>query len=570
MPRFGDDLVAAIESAERWAIHDPDPVSRSKLDTLIDAGDPALIRLFSGRLAFGTAGLRAEVGVGPTKMNALVVRQTTAGVVDWLRRSGIAKPRVVIGFDARHDSHAWARHGAAAVHAGGGHPLCATEAAPTPVFAHALLTERADAAIVVTASHNPPADNGYKLYLGDGLQLTAPADVEIAERIEALAQSWSSFGTQIDDAYAEFEFGDPDLTASWIAYHHQSAMSALMTDRRTVSLAYTAMHGVAGPSIMHTFQSAGFVQPIVVAEQFEPDGDFPTVPFPNPEETGAMDLVMATARKHRADVAVANDPDGDRVAVAVPSRNGDGFTALSGNELGALLGDHVLRHTTGSDRLVARSVVSSRQLDALAAAAGVHCEVTLTGFKWIARPIVTHAPLRFVFGFEEAIGYCIGERVRDKDGVTAALVAAEMFAGFRAANSSAWQRLDELAAAHGVYANRPIVIRFDDDPSRGAKLMAKLEGPLPDALGGQRIVESGPVGLGSLPPTPGLHMVTADDTRVIVRPSGTEPKFKAYIEVIQPVQDHALVHVEAARERAASRLEAVTADVQALLNPGRG
>lgn len=561
--RFGEALVAATEDAQRWAIHDPDPITRGQTDALVDAGDPALIRLFTGRIAFGTAGLRAEVGAGPNRMNALVVRQTTAAVVAWLQASGITRPRVVIGFDARHDSRRFAAHAAAAVTAGGADPLRSDDHAPTPVYAHALLAEGADAAIVITASHNPPADNGYKLYLGDGLQLVDPADIEIASIIDTLARGWHEHGPAIDDAFAELDDSALRSTADWVAGHRTSAVAALFTENRDVTVAYTAMHGVGGVPIMQAFEAAGFDAPIVVAEQHEPDGDFPTVSFPNPEEPGAFDLVMAAAGVHQADAALANDPDADRLAVAVPGRSGGEFVALSGNELGVLLADHVLRHTSGDDRLVARSVVSSRQLDVMAAAAGVQAKVTLTGFKWVARPILTHAALQYIFGYEEAIGYCVGDRVRDKDGVTAALVAAEMLATLKAADTSVWQRLDELASEHGVYANHPISIRFDDDPSRVDALMQQVEASPPSQLGGAAVIDSGPVGLGALPATAGLHLVADDGTQVIVRPSGTEPKIKAYIEVIEPVADD---DVAAARARAAERLTNVVADVQVLLS----
>ena len=565
--RFGDEFVAASEAAQRWAIHDPDSVTRGQIDALVDSSDPALVRLFAGRLAFGTAGLRAEVGPGPNRMNALVVRQTTAAVVAWLKAGGVATPTVLIGFDARRDSRQFAAHAAAAVAAGGGVPLLGDGWAPTPVFAHAILDEEADAGVVITASHNPPDDNGYKLYLGDGIQLVAPADSEIAAVIEDLAARWHEYGPDIDDAFAEQSAtGSGPTTRStetWVQDHRAAAVQALFTNDRDVTVAYSAMHGVGGDPIVEAFRAAGFADPLVVAEQFEPDGNFPTVPFPNPEEPGAFDMLLALADSAGTDVALANDPDADRLAMAVPARTGAGFTPLSGNELGVLLADHVLRNTEGADRIVARSVVSSRLLDAMASAAGSECEVTLTGFKWVARSITDRPDRRFVFGFEEAIGYCIGDHVRDKDGVTAALVAAEVVAGLKRAGSSVWQRLDQITAVHGVYANHPISVRFDDDPTRVAALMERVDAEPPVTLGGSSVSESGPVGLGALPPTSGLHLVTEDNTQVIVRPSGTEPKIKAYIEVIEGVDDG---DVAVARERANARLEAVVADVRALLS----
>jgi len=287
------------------------------------------------------------------------------------------------------------------------------------------------------------------------------------------------------------------------------------------------------------------------------------VPFPNPEEPGASDLVMALAATEGADAAFANDPDADRLALSVPARDGDTMVSLSGNELGVLLADHVLRHTVGNDRLVARSVVSSRMLDAMATTAGVACEVTLTGFKWVARPIVSQPEKNFVFGYEEAIGYCIGDRVRDKDGVTAALVAAEMIATLQDSGETVWDRLDTLAAAHGVHANHPISVRFDQDPSRVDALMEQVQANPPAVITGSPVAQVGPLGLGALPPATGLHLLTEDNTQVIVRPSGTEPKIKAYLEVIEPVTTN---DVAAARARAAARLSAVVADVRQLLS----
>jgi len=565
MARFGDELVAAVERAERWAIHDPDPATRGAIDKLIDAGDPALIRLFTGRISFGTAGLRAPVGPGPNRMNALVVRQTTSAVVEWLQANGAPEPVVVIGFDARPDSEAFADHAAAAVRASGGVAHQADAAAPTPVFAHALLAVGADAAIVITASHNPAADNGYKLYLGDGLQLVSPADAEIATLIESSASSWTARGTMIDDVFAERHRGERHPVGEWIDGHRAAAAGALLTAERDVRVAYTPLHGVGGVPVSAAFTAAGFDNPVIVEEQFEPDGTFPTAPFPNPEEPGALDLVISVASEEGADVAMANDPDADRLACAVPGRDRSSFVALSGNELGILLADHVLRHTSGDDRVVARSVVSSRMLDVMAQEHGIESEVTLTGFKWVARPIITSAPARFVFGYEEAIGYCIGDHVRDKDGITAALVAAEMFAGLRTTGSSAWDRLDELAARHGVFADHPINIRFDTNPPEVERVMSSAIAAPPLSLGDSAVVSSGPVGLGSLPATPGLHLLAEDGTQVIVRPSGTEPKIKAYIEVHEPVAGGDMGTVATARATAASRLDAIVDDVLALL-----
>jgi len=560
MARFGEALVEATEVAQRWAMHDPDPSTRGQLDALIDAGDPALIRLFSGRISFGTAGLRAAVGPGPNHMNALVVRQTTVALVRWLQAGGAATPRIVIGFDARHDSQRFAEHTAAAVVAAGGVPLLANGHAPTPVFALAVLTEGADAGVVITASHNPPADNGFKLYLGDGIQLVAPADSEIAAEIDHVAAAWSQHGVVVDDVFADRLSSDCLNVDDWIANHRQAAVKALRTNARTIDAVHTSMHGVGGAPIAAAFEAAGFAVPTPVAAQHEPDPNFPTVQFPNPEEPGALDLAIDLANECGADVVLANDPDADRLAVAVRARAGSAFAPLSGNELGLLLADHMLRHTEGSNRVVSRSVVSTRQLDAMAAAAGVHCYVTLTGFKWIARPMLNPAH-KFIFGFEEAIGYCVGDRVRDKDGITAALVAAEAIAGLGEQGKTVWDRFDELAIEHGVYASQPLTVRFDDDPIRVAALVAKITEQPPSALGDSPMTQSGPLGFGSLPPTSGLHLLAEDRSQVIVRPSGTEPKVKAYIEVVEPVAED----VTAARVTALDRLAAIVSQISTAL-----
>lgn len=557
----GDQLELAVEAAQRWAMFDPSPVHRSAIDLMVDDRDLRLIDLFSGRIRFGTAGLRAAVGPGPQHMNELVVRQTTAAVVQWLHtHRSIWEPRVLIGFDARRDSAEFAMHAAAAVQAVGGVALLADAHTATPVVAHAVLEENADAAVVITASHNPAADNGFKLYLGDGLQLVSPDDAAIASDINRIASDWRTWGPIVDDAYAERELWQRSSASAWTQGHRAAAVAALLTSARTLSVTYSPMHGVGGLAVVAAFREAGFADPLIVNEQFDPDPDFPTVAFPNPEEPGAFDAAVALAVEEGADAALANDPDADRLAVAVPARNGDGFVPLSGNELGVLLADHVLSNTTGAGRVVARSVVSSRQLDAMAASAGVACRVTLTGFKWVARPIVAEPTLQYVFGYEEAIGYCIGDRVRDKDGITAALVAAEMLAEMKELGITVWQRLDRLAEAHGVHANHPISIRFDENPTQVNVLMEKIRSDPPTKISGSAVVASGPIGLGELPPSDGLHLLTADDTQVLIRPSGTEPKLKVYIEVVERQPDLAQ-----AKATASKRLAGVVADVTTLL-----
>lgn len=554
-----DRLASAIEAAQRWAIFDPDPLTRSTIDRLVDEAHPSLVSLFDGRLSFGTAGLRAAVGVGPNRMNALVVRQTTAALMAWLAGQGSHTPLVVIGYDGREHSKMFARHVAAAVLAFGGRVELGDTAVATPIVARRLLHARADAAVVITASHNPAGDNGYKLYLGDGLQLVSPADVEIAGRIEEMAAAWAQWGFDIDD-----QFGATASTSAveeWEADHREAAVAALLTTDRSISVAYTPMHGVGGMPVVRAFRAAGFADPLIVEEQFEPDPTFSTVAFPNPEEPGALDLALTLAAEEGVDAVLANDPDADRLAVAVPDRSGESYATLSGDQLGILLADHVFRHTSG-DRVVARSVVSSRLLDRLAVSHDVMSVVTLTGFKWVARPMITHAARSYVFGYEEAIGYCVGDHVRDKDGITAALVAAEMLSTLKADSKTAWDRLDELERRHGVYLTAPVTIRFADNPERPDQIVQELAEHTPARLHGIEVTQAGPVGLGDLPPTSGLHLVLADRSRIIVRPSGTEPKLKAYIEVIEPVT----TVVEVARQTAQDRLTGLVTAVTEMLS----
>jgi phosphomannomutase len=574
-------LDRAVEAARRWRDLDPDPATAAELDRLISSRAPELVELFAGRLEFGTAGLRAELGPGPMRMNRLLVHQTTRGVMRHLPDGAT----VVVGHDARHRSAEFALDAADAIAAAGGRALVFPRPVPTPVVAHAVLDLGADAALVITASHNPPVDNGYKLYLHDGIQLVPPMDARIAASIGEVAAaeladgatSGSAGGGSSDRGRVQWLEGDV------LAPHRRASVAALLTGERDVRVLYTPMHGVGGEAVLAAFAAAGFPAPDVVQEQFDPDPDFPTVAFPNPEEPGALDLALDRAAATGPDLVLANDPDADRLAAAVPGRDG-GWVRLTGDELGALLGDHLLRHTTGDDRLVATSLVSSRLLPVMAAAAGVEAVVTLTGFKWVARPIVDRPDRRYLFGYEEAIGYCVGDRVRDKDGVTAALVAAEMVAGLRRQGRTVWDRLDALAAEHGVHRTGPVSVRLPGATgmARRAEIVDRLVAAPPRHLGGVAVTEVEDLSAGaSLPPTEGVVLHLADRTRVIVRPSGTEPKLKGYVEVIEPVDDGAVdraavdraamdrAAVDQARTRADERLtrcsQALLAELQAQL-----
>ena len=551
-----EELLATVRA---WIDIDPDPATRSQLETLVEAGDTAALdELFEGRIGFGTAGLRAAEGPGPNRMNRLVVRQTTAGLMNWLNDHGTLTPTIVVGFDARRGSHAFAHDAACVIAARGGRALILPRPLPTPVLARGVLFENADAGVMITASHNPAADNGYKLYLADGIQLVAPADAEIADAIYSVAA--------IGDPVLVTEDGVIELGDEVADEHLRAIQDVLLTEHRAVSTVYTAMHGVGGTHLLAAFGQAGFPPPAIVAEQFEPDPDFPTVKFPNPEEPGALDLALQLAERESADLVLANDPDADRIALAVRARGGSGYSSLSGDQTGVLLADHLLTHTSGDDRLVAASLVSSRLLSKMAASAGVACETTLTGFKWVARPIVDQPHRRYLIGYEEALGYSIGGIVHDKDGISAALVAAEAVAEAIARGETVWDRLDRLAAAHGTHLTAPLSIRFDgtDAQERMQTTMTRVVANPPPMLAGSLLTSSENLADGNnLPPTSGSLLLYADDTRVIIRPSGTEPKVKAYIEVIEPVRGPA--DIEASRHRGEQHLAAAVAEIEEVL-----
>ncbi len=431
-----------IERARQWAELDPEEVHRGTVLRLVEDRQLAqLDELFTGRLAFGTAGLRARLGPGPNRMNRLVVRQTTSGLLRWMASKGIERPRIVIGYDARHGSHDFATEAAAAIGAAGAEAILADDVVPTPALAYAILTHEADAGIMVTASHNPPADNGYKLYLGDGIQIIPPADGEIAAAIDEIAAGAEP--PWFDDP------ADPQWLPArrWIDAHREAILGLIPGPERSARVVYTAMHGVGGAPFVAAALQAGFGRPIVVDEQFDPDPDFPTVSFPNPEEPGALDLALALALRESVDAVVAHDPDADRLGLAVPSADNRSWIQLSGDQVGALLADHLISHhveNDGGPAVVAKSLVSSRRIEAIAAHSGVKCRTTLTGFKWVARPIVDEPLATYLLGYEEALGYCVGGVVRDKDGIGAALVAMQMISALKDRGSTVWDVLDSL------------------------------------------------------------------------------------------------------------------------------
>jgi phosphomannomutase len=534
-----------IERARAWAAEDPDPTTRAELEALLEQGETAeLADRFDGTLEFGTAGLRGELGAGSNRMNRVVVTRAAAGLAAYLKDQGAVRDAsVVIGYDARHNSDVFARDTAEVMTGAGLRALVLPRPLPTPLLAFAIRELGCVAGVMVTASHNPPRDNGYKVYLGDGSQIVPPADAEIAERIAAVGSvadvprgdGWTILGDSIVDGYLD-------------------TVAGLAGDGpRDLRLVYTPLHGVGGTSVTQVLETAGFDAPYVVAQQEQPDADFPTVSFPNPEEPGAMDLAMALAAARQVDLVVANDPDADRCAAAVPDVHG--WRMLRGDEVGALLAHHLL--TGGHAGTYACSIVSSTLLSKMAAAAGQAFAETLTGFKWISKVD------GLVFGYEEALGYCVDpEHVKDKDGVSALLLLCELAAAEKAQGRSLVDVLDDLALAHGLHATDQLSVRVTD-LGEIAAAMARLRATPPRSLGGLPVesVDDLARGDGGLPPTDGLRYRLGSGARVIVRPSGTEPKLKCYLEVVVPVDAEA--GVDAARISAAARLDALRDDIRA-------
>ncbi len=539
-----DELIAR---AKAWLAEDPDAQTREELAKLVDAKDTAeLTARFSGTLQFGTAGLRGELGAGPMRMNRAVVIRAAAGLAAYLKGRGQDNGLVVIGYDARHKSADFARDTAAVMTGAGLRAAVLPRPLPTPVLAFAIRHLGAVAGVEVTASHNPPRDNGYKVYLGDGSQIVPPADAEIAAQIDAIAGL--NDVSRPADGWETLDAGDGDGVLG--AYLARTAAVLAEDSPRTARTVYTPMHGVGKDTLLAAFAHAGFPEPVLVAEQADPDPDFPTVAFPNPEEPGAMDLAFAKARETNPDLIIANDPDADRCAVAV--RDGADWRMLRGDEVGALLAAHLVKR--GARGTFAASIVSSSLIGRIAARANLPYEETLTGFKWIARV----DGLRY--GYEEALGYCVDpDGVRDKDGITAALLITELASELKGQNRTLLDLLDDLAVEHGLHATDQLSVRVDD-LSLIADAMRRLREQPPTTLAALAVTKSEDLTQGTegLPPTDGLRY-TLEGARVIVRPSGTEPKLKCYLEVVVPVASHA--GLPTARAKATDLLSAIKRDL---------
>ena len=538
-----------LERARQWAGHDPDPATASALSADIEAAqrgdEEAAARVgaaMNGPLQFGTAGLRGTVGPGESRMNLAVVIRATAGLCEVVKRHATGTPTLVVGCDARYGSSEFAAAACRVASAAGVRVLALPQANPTPLTAFSMLHFDADAGVMVTASHNPAPDNGYKVYLGGtvaqgdgrGVQIVPPFDAEIAAAIEAAPPA------------DEVPMNDDLVEAVDPREEYVACASALASGeasaREDLRIVLTAMHGVGAAITSRVLAEAGFSNVSLVAAQADPDPDFPTVPFPNPEEAGALDMAMEQAREQGADLIIAVDPDADRCALAVPDPSSEtGWSPLSGDQTGSLLGEFLAaRGLTGS---LANSIVSSRLLSRIARAHGLEHHTTLTGFKWIAR-----AP-GLGFGYEEAIGFCPDPaHVRDKDGIATSVVAASMV--LKAQGRSVWDELERLARLHGLHVSSPLTFRVEEI-EQIASGMARLRAQPPSVLAGSPVVEVSDLSQGyrGLPPTDGVLVLTEAGDRVIARPSGTEPKLKCYLEVILPVTEGEPLPWDQARER---------------------
>jgi len=535
-----------LDRARDWLSQDPDPATRAELQDLIDRNDlDELAARFTGRLQFGTAGLRGALGAGPQRMNRVIVAQAAAGLAAYLLREhgGDGRPSVVVGYDARYNSDVFARDTAEVMQGAGVDAFLLPRHLPTPVLAFAIRHLGVSSGVMVTASHNPPQDNGYKVYLADSSQIVPPADIDISAAIDDVGR--------IDELPRSDDYtvlGD-DVAAAYV----QAAAAVADDGPREVVAVYTAMHGVGRDTLVEVVEAAGFPALHAVAEQAEPDPAFPTVAFPNPEEPGAMDLALKLASSVGADVIVANDPDADRCAVGV--RDGEAYRMLSGDQVGVLLGDLWLRR--GGPGTYAASIVSSDMLGRMASAHHRSWQQTLTGFKWIGKIE------DLAFGYEEALGYCVSPHLtRDKDGITAILAVLELAASLKAEGRTLLDRLDDLYREHGLHHTGQLSVRVDD-LAVIAEAMHRLRAAPPTELGGLAVTSVDDLELGyrGLPPTDGIRLGLEQDTRIICRPSGTEPKLKCYIEVVVPVDESMAV----ARDATAARLESIKADLAASL-----
>lgn len=516
-------LETLIQQARSWIDQDPDVETVAELEKLISESDEAgLLDRFGQRIGFGTAGLRGLLGAGPNRMNRVLVAQAAAGISKYLKEN-FDDPSVVIGYDARKNSDVFAKDSAQIFAGFGIRAFLFPELAATPLVAYAVRNLGASAGVMVTASHNPPGDNGYKVYDFSGSQIISPMDAEIAKHIDEFARSGSVAALTRSESFVE-------VPTSVRAGYLQSVSGLLNkhSERKNIKIVYSAMHGVGASFIQEIFKLSGLAEPAQVLSQQQPDGKFPTVSFPNPEEPGAMDASLATAKEQQADLVLVNDPDADRLAVAFRQADG-GYQQLTGDQLGLILGEEMASRASREGRTgsLACSIVSSSAISKVAEHYGFGFEQTLTGFKWVSR-----VP-NLIFGYEEALGYCVDwGQVRDKDGLSAALIVADIASALAKQGYTLGDQLEKLMQRYGYFATGQISIRVTD-LTVISDLMKKLRTNPPAQIAGVAAVfEDLNQGSGLLPATDALRFKLQDGRTVMVRPSGTEAKLKCYLQAV--------------------------------------
>ena len=519
-----------VAQVQQWISQDPDPKTRAELERLLaDRNEVELRSCFSGFLEFGTAGLRGKIGPGPSRMNRAVVTKTAAGLVTYMRKHNLSS--VVVGRDARYGSKDFAQDTAEIMQGAGMKVYLLPRALPTPVLAYAVRELKCDVGIMVTASHNPPEDNGYKVYLGgmvdqiryEGSQIISPADTQISEYI-----------SQVPDLNMLKRNSGAEVLDDSIVDSYIKATAKLATPNSDLKVVYSAMHGVGTKTLEQVFAAANFAPPILVMEQAEPDPDFPTVKFPNPEEPGAIDLSIKKAMQVSADLVIANDPDADRCAVAIADRGGN-WRMLRGDEVGAILGEYLARAAKDKNATLANSIVSSSILSKIAKAYQLPFAETLTGFKWIAKIENLH------FGYEEALGYAVDSNsVNDKDGISAALMIVQIATDLKRESRTLNDFLDEIWSKYGYHGTKQISVRVDS-LEQIATILGRFRNNTPQSIAGYRVIGFDDLEkpVSGLPPTNGVRIFLEPNIRIIVRPSGTEPKIKCYIEVVSDNQEKA-------------------------------
>ena len=552
------DLIA---QAQEWIEHDPDPETRSELLELLKANNTEeLDDRFSSRLTFGTAGIRGIQGGGPNRMNRLTLRKVAVGISQYLK-SGSS---VIIGYDARKNSEVFATDMSGIFSHYGIHSHIFTKVIPTPVLSFAVRQKSADMGIMITASHNPATDNGCKVFLNDGAQLRSPIDDIIDQQIE-LSHLPPKEITKGPGVIKEIE------DKIWIEYC-ETVANTVRELSGSLAIAYTPLHGVSWETIEHVFGLKGITNLITVPSQSQPDPSFPSTPFPNPEEAGVLDELFNVAQSSKADIALANDPDGDRLAIGVPQSNGE-WRTLSGNEIGALLCNRMLQVTSGQNRKVVSSIVSSSLIEKIAEEAGVEHAQTLTGFKWITAEAFRDPKMNTVFSYEEALGYAVCSSVRDKDGISAALRFTEMAEDLKKKHLTVTDQINNLYLKHGLHVSRSQAIRFNEQgqlPQIDFPSELLRNGP-PDILGSFKILEfvdydQAAINEGlELPKSNMIRLMLETGIRIFIRPSGTEPVVKVYLEKVMDIK--AVDEIGNEQKRTGRDFDSILEDLQAYLRP---